>query len=108
MIRGWWGHSVPIVYEQAVIQGTVISRSLMFDKPRSRDFVGTLFGDVAGVWQQIILQASVTPGDWRTVAVQEWRVGSNPAVIWSGLARQVRLIADMKHPASVGMRIETT
>jgi len=98
---------VPIVYEQAVCQGTTISRSLVFEIPGTRDFVGTLFGDV-DAWQQITLQASVTPGEWRAVAVKEWKPGREAQVTWSGLARQVRVLVDLKHPASVGMRIEHT
>ena len=101
------------VYQQAVSQGTVISRSILFPEPQTRSITGSLFmadEDLIddGLQIYISLQRSLEPGQWQHVADYEWQGGSGaPELSWTGMARRIRLLADISRPVSLGMRINT-
>ncbi len=102
-----------IVFEQAVLQGTAISRSILLPDPLTRRFVGSVFESTPtylidpSFSMVIYLQAQegyCSP--WVQKAVWEWDTSKNPpSVHWDGVARRVRMIVDPIRSCSLGMAI---
>jgi hypothetical protein len=101
------------VLQTQVCQGTVTTRSVLQAVAVTRPYTGAVqlgAADLADTTLCVVLtlQASLEPGWWRPMATLEWQGGvgaAPPTVLWTGLARRVRLVLDLSRPVSVGASI---
>lgn len=91
-----------------------MSSSLFFPNPQTRTFKASAFLLAADLTDPslvicLCLQKSISPWTWQTVAELEWLGGaSQPLELrWTGMARRVRMQADISRPVSIGMAIDT-
>lgn len=100
-----------IIFDQAIINGTVISRSLESPNFGTFDYCGTVFETVPAALidptlkLRLVLQVE-TVADFGSVAFKEWDVTKGqPKVLWSGIARRVRMTLEANKLVSLGMEI---